>query len=79
MLDTMAVAGLFAGIGGFELAFSQAGFETNVLVDVDPAARTVLEARFPGVDIQSDIGDLSALPPDTTIVTAGFPCQNRVL
>ena len=72
----MAVAGLFAGIGGFEHAFSQANFETNFLVEIDPAARAVLQARFPDVEIRSDVCDLSSLPPNTTVVTAGFPCQN---
>ena len=72
----MSVAGLFSGIGGFELAFSQAGFKTNLLVEIDPAARAVLKARFPDVQMRSDIRDLSDLPSDTTIVTAGFPCQN---
>ena len=76
MFDTMSVTGLFAGIGGFELAFSRVGFETNLLVDVDPAARAVLEAQFPNAEIRSDVGGLSALPSDTRIVTAGFPCQN---
>ena len=72
----MAVAGLFAGIGGFEHAFSQTGFETNLLVEIDPAARAVLRARFPHIEIRSDLRDLSVLPSGTTIVTAGFPCQN---
>ena len=72
----MAVTGLFSGIGGFELGFSQVGFETNLLVDVDPAARSVLKTRFPDVEIRSDVRGLSDLPSDTTIVTAGFPCQN---
>ena len=72
----MAVAGLFAGIGGFELAFSQAGFETTLLVEIDPACQAVLKTRFPQVDIRSDVRDLSDLPSTTTIVTAGFPCQN---
>ena len=72
----MSVAGLFAGIGGFELAFSQVGVKTNLLVDIDPRAREVLEVRFPEIEIRSDVHDLAALPSDTTIVTAGFPCQN---
>lgn len=72
----MSVAGLFAGIGGFEVAFENAGFETNVLVEVDDGARAVLEARFPNVNIRSDVQHLSQLDSDTTIVTAGFPCQN---
>ena len=72
----VAVAGLFAGIGGFERAFSLADFETNILVEIDPAARSVLRTRFPDVEIRSDVSDLSSLPSNTTIVTAGFPCQN---
>ncbi len=74
--SAVAVAGLFAGIGGFEHAFAETGFETNLLVEIDPAARAVLKARFPNIEIRSDVGDLSVLPSDTTIVAAGFPCQN---
>ena len=72
----MAVAGLFAGIGGFELAFSRAGFKMNLLAEIDPAARAVLRARFPNTATHSDVRLLSRLPDDTKIVTAGFPCQN---
>ncbi len=72
----MSVAGLFSGIGGFEVAFENAGFETNVLVEVDEGARAVLAARFPNVDVCPDVQDLSQLDSDTTIVTAGFPCQD---
>ena len=46
------------------------------MVDIDPRAREVLDVRFPEVEIRSDVHDLTALPSDTTIVTAGFPCQN---
>jgi len=72
----VAVTGLFAGIGGFELAFKRAGFETNLLVELDPAAQAVLKARFPKIPIGSDVSDLRKLPEDTEILTAGFPCQN---
>ena len=72
----VTVTGLFAGIGGFELAFSEVGYETNQLVEIDPAAKAVLQARFPGTEIQTDIRDLSDLSGDTRIVAAGFPCQN---
>ena len=53
----MSVTGLFAGIGGFELAFSEAGYETEMLVEIDPSAKAVLEARFPDVELWSDVGD----------------------
>lgn len=72
----MSVVGLFAGIGGFELAFSRVGFHTAMLVEIDAAARSVLSARFPDAEIKVDVADLHQLPPGTSIVTAGFPCQN---
>lgn len=47
-----------------------------MLVEIDPAAKAVLKARFPDIELRSDVGEVSDLPSDTTIVTAGFPCQN---
>ncbi|MDQ8754732.1 DNA (cytosine-5-)-methyltransferase [Sphingosinicella sp. LHD-64] len=72
----MKVAGLYAGIGGFELGFQSAGFETLLLADKDDSCRTVLSTRFPGAAIAGDVSSLSELPAGTTVVTAGFPCQN---
>jgi DNA (cytosine-5)-methyltransferase 1 len=72
----MLVCGLFSGVGGFELAFSQVGFSTSMLVEIDPAASHVLRARFPDCDLRSDIADVAELPSGTSVVTAGFPCQN---
>ena len=72
----MRVAGLFAGIGGFEAGLTAAGHTTILLCDNDPHATTVLERRFPGVALHADIADLEALPPDTELVAGGFPCQN---
>lgn len=73
---TLSVAGLFAGIGGFELGFERVGYRTSVLSDVDSAARAVLASRFPGVDPQSDVSELINLPEETYVVCAGFPCQD---
>lgn len=72
----MRVAGLFSGIGGFELAFSQAGFANSLLVEIDPQANAVLRQRFPNCEIQSDVAEVTDFPSGTEIVTAGFPCQN---
>lgn len=72
----MCVTGLFAGIGGFEVAFSRVGIDPNLLVEIDRDAQTVLEERFPDVALESDVLDLESLPKDTTILTCGFPCQN---
>lgn len=70
------LAGLFAGIGGFETAFSGAGYETVLLSENDPAAQAVLRERFPGVELCGDVTDLPDLPSEIEVVCAGFPCQN---
>ncbi|HAP47411.1 MAG TPA: DNA (cytosine-5-)-methyltransferase [Afipia sp.] len=75
-VNKMKVAGLYSGIGGFELAFAQAGFETTLLAEIDPAAFAVLEQRFPKTDLRRDVVEINELPSGTEILTAGFPCQN---
>lgn len=72
----MAVAGLFAGIGGFELGLRGAGFEAELFCDFIDASKAVLQARFPGVDYRHDITKLRSLPSAIDIVCAGFPCQD---
>jgi DNA (cytosine-5)-methyltransferase 1 len=72
----MSVTGLFSGIGGFELAFDEAGFSANTLVEIDDAAAAVLKARFPAAAVLGDVLGVDELPPTTAILTAGFPCQN---
>lgn len=72
----LRVAGLFAGIGGFELGLKRAGHETALFSEIDPAARAVLEKRFPRVPQVGDIREIERLPASIDLVTAGFPCQD---
>lgn len=72
---TPTAVGLFAGIGGIELGLERAGFGSSLLCEVDPAARAVLEDRFDGVERADDIRQLAELP-QSTLVAAGFPCQD---
>jgi DNA (cytosine-5)-methyltransferase 1 len=72
----MKVAGLFAGIGGLESGLAQAGHEAVLLSEILPAARAVLSAQFPHVDLLGDVRQIGSLPADVEIVTAGFPCQD---
>jgi DNA (cytosine-5)-methyltransferase 1 len=71
----LRVAGLFAGIGGIELGLQRAGLGIKLLCEVDPAARRVLEVRFPGVPLEGDVASLVELP-EVEVVAAGFPCQD---
>ena len=75
-IQAMKVAGLFAGIGGFELGLAESGHEAELLCDILPTAQSVLKHRFPGSELVADIVDMSGLPSDIEIVTAGFPCQD---
>lgn len=72
----MRVAGLFAGIGGFELGLERAGHRTILLCESDVHASQVLEHRWSSVPLHGDVATLGDLPADTEVVTAGFPCQN---
>ena len=71
---------LFAGIGGFDLGFEQAGHKCVAQVEWDKSAAGVLKYRFPGIPVFSDITKLSADDlPDCEIITYGFPCQDLSL
>lgn len=72
----MMVSGLYAGIGGFELGFERSGHRTLLMSEKDPEALQVIRHRFRSVKVDADAVKLAALPEETDIVTAGFPCQN---
>jgi len=70
------VAGLFAGIGGIELGLARSGHQTSLLCEIDEAACAVLDDRFPEIPKHGDVTTLEHLPEGTTMLTAGFPCQD---
>lgn len=72
----MKVAGLFAGIGGFERGLAAAGHETSLLCEIWEPARAVLAARMPDVPCKPDIRTLKALPKEVELLVGGFPCQD---
>lgn len=76
MSNALRFAGLFAGIGGFELGFARAGHATELLCDVLPTSRAVLQARFPDVAYHDNIQTLKSLPRGVDALCAGFPCQD---
>jgi DNA (cytosine-5)-methyltransferase 1 len=71
-----AVVGLFAGIGGLELGLARHGHLTKLLCEIDAGAKAVLSERFSDVPIHDDIRTLKSLPRETSLLTAGFPCQD---
>jgi DNA (cytosine-5)-methyltransferase 1 len=75
-LSPLSAVGLFAGIGGIELGLGRAGHESLLLCEIEQGARAVLDARFPGVAKKDDVTTLRALPVETELLAAGFPCQD---
>jgi DNA (cytosine-5)-methyltransferase 1 len=47
-----------------------------LLCENDPAAIAVLRARYPKIRLHDDVCTLEALPKKTSLVVAGFPCQD---
>ena len=71
------VGSLFAGIGGFDLGFERAGFETAWQVEIDPWCRKVLAKHFPSAERFEDVrtvGKHNLRAVD--IICGGFPCQD---
>jgi DNA (cytosine-5)-methyltransferase 1 len=58
------------------MGLTRAGHRSSLLCEIDPAARAVLERRFPDVPKHDDIRTLRALPREAELVVAGFPCQD---
>ena len=73
----MRVCSLFCGIGGIDLAFTQAGHEIVWANDIDKYACMTYRHYFPDAVLVE--GDIRAIDkrdiPDFDILTAGFPCQ----
>lgn len=67
---------LFAGIGGFELAFQSIGVKTTLMCEIDPIAQQVLKSNFPNTKLVGDICELEKLPRWTNVLCSGFPCQD---
>lgn len=70
------VAALFAGIGGIELGLHKSGHDTALFCEIDAPAAAVLRARFTSVPCHDDVRTLASLPRETSLLTAGFPCQD---
>jgi DNA (cytosine-5)-methyltransferase 1 len=68
---------LFCGIGGFHIAFEQAGCECLWACDWDKHSRESYKANFPKTPLHEDIREPGTLDriPDHDILCAGFPCQ----
>ncbi|WP_220814080.1 DNA cytosine methyltransferase [Pseudomonas paralcaligenes] len=76
-MQQLTIGSLFAGIGGFDVGFENAGFRTTWQVELNPVNRAVLADRFPHATQLEDVrqcGQHNLARVD--VVTGGFPCQD---
>lgn len=69
------VGDLFAGVGGFALGASWAGFSVEWACEVDPWKQEIYRQNHPTPLMH---GDIHTFYPTTcpTVIAAGFPCQD---
>jgi len=82
--DTLTFIDLFAGIGGFHVAFHNAGADCVFVSEWDEFAQKTYRHNFYKVspevfDLGNFVGDITKVDPkkipDFDVLTAGFPCQ----
>ncbi len=72
----MKVAGFFAGVGGIELGFKQAGFDIVWSNEIDEKAANTFKHNHSNELIIDDIHNIKSDDvPDVDIIVGGFPCQ----
>ncbi|WP_150688928.1 DNA cytosine methyltransferase [Pseudomonas fluorescens] len=68
---------LFAGIGGFDVGFENAGYRSAWQIELNPINRAVLADRFPRAQQFEDVRHCGAHNLcSVDVLTAGFPCQD---
>lgn len=72
----MKFGSLFTGIGGFDLAFEQAGMTCAWQCEINAAARSVLARHWPNVPIIEDVKNVGRDVAAVDLVCGGFPCQD---
>ena len=74
--NSMKCASFFAGVGGIDLGFDHAGFETIYANEIDKFAVETMRANFNFYIDHRDINEVQTSEiPDFDIMLAGFPCQ----
>lgn len=75
-MKKLKCASFFAGVGGIDLGFENAGFETVYANEIDEFAVKTYEKNF---NIKVDNRDINLVKcdeiPDFDVMLAGFPCQ----
>ena len=72
----MKVAGFFAGVGGIELGFQQAGFKIVWSNEIDEKAAETFRENHSNCIVVDDIHNIHTDDiPNVDVIVGGFPCQ----
>ncbi len=74
----MSYASMYAGIGGFDLALTRAGWRCKWANEIDKYACQVYRKNFGSKElVEGDVRQISAETiPDIDLLVGGFPCQS---
>ena len=74
---TLTFGSLFAGVGGFDMGFEQAGWDCKFQVEWDKNCQQILNKHWPDVPKWGDVSDVNGaeIPPVDCIIF-GSPCQD---
>lgn len=75
-MSELTCGSLFSGVGGMDIGLAWAGFRHRFLCEIDPYCQAVLTARFPGVQLYSDVRDVDESAGHVDLLTSTFPCQD---
>jgi DNA (cytosine-5)-methyltransferase 1 len=77
MNNELTLGSLFAGCGGFDCGFEQAGWRSVWQVEINATNRAVLADRFPGAKQFSDVRNCGKRNLERVhAITFGSPCTN---
>jgi DNA (cytosine-5)-methyltransferase 1 len=74
-MNSLKYGSLFTGLGVFDLAAKQQGFEVLYGCDNDPYCKAHFEIHNPNVPFFDDVTQIESLPY-VDLMTFGFPCQD---
>ena len=75
--NNLKVYDMFAGIGGFSLAFQQAGnYEITANAEIDKYPSEVLKKNFPSIPNFGDVTKITYQPNQFDVIIGGFPCTD---
>lgn len=74
---TLTFGSLFAGVGGFDIGFEQAGWKCEWQVEWDKNCQDVLAHKWPDVVRYSDVQEAEGFNMEPVdVITFGSPCQD---